>query len=522
MTGRSLEDAAVHEDARRVARHTLASYAQFAVTFGVQVVLVPLVIGAVGEREYGLWALAFSVLGFFTLLDFGLGPGVVKFVAQSRGSGAIDRRNRMISTILGLYLGLALLAALLVGGLSLVYGPLLDIPEDARGRAATILLILGARTWAVSLPFGLFRGVLFGAQHIGLLALFQIGSSLVLGTGTWAVLSMGHGLVAVAWVNLGAFALEHAAYVVAALRLVPDLRLSLRLFDRSLLREATSFGIFQLLVSVASLVLLRTDVLLVQWFLGLPMVALYAVPLKIAEYAVLLVKPFVNNLTPLAARLGGAGDQEGIRHLMRLGSRLAVAPAVMLAASSAVFGRDALVHWVGPSFVEGAPVMTLLLLSLALSLPQWVISAVFTMTGRHRFTAMASVAGLLVNLVASILLVHPFGLVGIALGTLCAALVVDALVVVAAGARSIGTSWARLAWHAYGGTLVPAGLLLGAGFALRSWRDPANLLEVVLLALPGILAFLAAFLRMSLGPEERALLRRPSGAEPGGPGGGSG
>ncbi|HOU53461.1 MAG TPA: oligosaccharide flippase family protein [Myxococcota bacterium] len=503
----------MHEDARRVARHTLASYAQFAVTFGVQVVLVPLVIGTLGEQEYGLWALAFSVLGFFTLLDFGLGPGVVKFVASSRGSGAIEYRNRMVSTILGIYLGLALVAVLLTGGLSLFYGPLLDIPEDARGRAVAVLLILSARTWAVSLPFGIFRGVLFGNQHIALLALIQIGSSLLLGAGTWAVLSLGHGLVAVALVNLGAFALEHAAYVLATLRLVPDLRLSLRLFDRALLREATSFGVFQFLVSVASLVLLRTDVLLVQWFLGLSMVALYAVPLKIAEYAVLLLKPFVNNLTPLAARMGGAGDAQGLRRLTLLGSRLAVAPAGLLCASSAVFGEDALRHWVGDSFVAGAPVMTLLLLALTLSLPQWVISAVFTMTGRHRFTALAAAAGMIVNLVASILLVHPLGLVGIALGTVCAALLVDALFVADAGARSIGMSWGRFAWRTWGGCLLPAALLVAAGMGLRSLWEPGTLAEVVLLALPGGLLYLASFLMLSLGPEERALLRRRSAPE---------
>jgi len=498
----------VSDEVRRVARHTLASYAQFGVSFAVQIVLIPLVIAFVGEREYGLWARAFSTRGFFSLLDLGLGPGVVKFVAQAEGSGDHARRNRMLSTIAGLYGGMALVALLLLAGLGWAYGPLLDIPADARGRALAILLILGARTWGVTLPLGLFRGALFGARRIELLAGIQIASNLLYAAGTWAVLAQGQGLVAVAWVNLGAFALEHVVYLVGALRLVPGLRVSLRLFDRSLLQEAASFGVFQLLVSVSSLVLLKTDVLLVQLFLGLPLVAIYAVPLKIAEYAVLLVKPFVNNLTPVAARMGGADDRAGLRALTLTGVRLAVAPAATLAVGAAVFGGDALLHWVGPSFLAGGPVLAVLLTALTLSMPQMVISAVFTMTGRHRFTAFAALAGMLVNLAASVALAGPLGLLGIALGTLIAALLVDGLAVVAAGARSLDMGWAALAWRAYGGVLLPAAGQAALSLALRAWRTPQGLGEVVLLAAPGALVYGLLFLRFSLSPHERARLRR--------------
>lgn len=492
----------------RVARNTLANTTQFAVAFVIQLLLIPMIIGSLGQAEYGLWALAFSVLGFLTLLDFGLAPGVVKAVAQATASGDVLRRNRMLSTITFVYLGLALLAALVVGVLALGYGPWLDVPTEAQGRALAIFLILGARTWAIVLPLGLFRGVLFGAQRVVFISGIQIVSSLGLAAGTWLVLRAGHGLVGMAWVNLGLLALEHVAYVIAAFRAVPQLRVSPRLFDRTLLREASEFGVFQLVVSLSALVLLRTDVILVQIFLSLGAVALYSVPLKIAEYAVLLLKPLVNNLTPVAAQLGEAGDTVGLQRLVVHGARIALLPAALLAAGAWAFAGEALVLWLGPSFAQAAPVLIVLLTAIALSMPQIVVSGVFTMTGRHRFTALAAAASVAVNLAASVALVHVFGLTGVALGTLAAAVLVDVVAVLVVASRVVGVGYLELLRRVYLPALASALILVTISLGVKALWPPTSLPQVVLEGLPGVVVAGAVFFRFFLEPAEREFLVR--------------
>ena len=57
---------------------------------------------------------------------------VVRFTAEARGSSDVDRRNRMLSTVMAVYLGLALLAALIVAGISPFYAAL---PERWRALA---------------------------------------------------------------------------------------------------------------------------------------------------------------------------------------------------------------------------------------------------------------------------------------------------------------------------------------------------------------------------------------------------
>jgi len=494
------------ERSRRVLSDSASSYARFAIAMVVQFLLLPYMIRHLGADDYGLWTLTFSVLGFLSLVDFGFTTTVVRFTAEARGSGDLERRNRMLSTVLCLYMALAVLTGLLLWGVSPFYGDLLGIPPERREVALLLLWILGARSVAVSLPFGAFRSILFGAGRIGAVNLLQAGGTLLYGAAAVVALETGGGILGLAWGNLLAFALEHLAYLAAALRWTPGLRLSWRWFDRGLLRVAVGIGASQFVVTVATLVLLRTDPLIVNAFLPLAAVALYGVALKVSENALLLVKQGINVLGPHAAELSASGRTDGVRRLLVQGSRLTLVPAGVLAVGALVLGEEALAFWVGPDFREAWPPMAVLMVAVALMVPQMVASEVFTMTGHHRITALVSLAGMAVNVAASLLLVRPLGLLGVALGTLIATVLVDLVLVWALTARLHGVTVRE--WTVQ--VLLPngaAGLAMGLGIwgLQRLWR-PGTLWEVLAQGAVGGVCYLGCFL--ALHPGDRSLFRR--------------
>lgn len=493
--------------ARKVVSDGAASYARFAVAIAVQFALVPYMVDRLGDDDYGLWTLTFSVLGFLSLVDFGFTASVVRFTAESRGSGDVGRRNRMLSTVLVLYLGLAALCAALVGGFSPFYGDLLGIPADRLGVALPLLWVLAARSIAVSLPFGMFRSILFGDGRIGWVNLLQSGGTLLYGAASVAALEMGGGILGLAWANVGAFAAEHLAYLAVALWRTPGLRLSPRLFDRSLLREAVGLSASQFLVTVSSLVLLRTAPLIVNAYLSLAAVALYGVALKVAENSLLLVKQGVNVLGPHAAELAGAGNTDAVRRLMVTGSRFALAPAAGLAAGALALGREGLSTWIDPSFGDGAVVLSILMVSVALLVPQMVASGVFTMTGHHRLTALAAILSVVVNLGASVGLAAWLGMSGVALGTLVATLLVDVGVIVALARRAYGIGYRVYARDVFGPSILAGAVSVAAMLGLKSLVPPGNLPAVLGEGMAGGVVFVAAFLAVGLSRDERASAR---------------
>jgi len=54
-----------------------------------------------GEKRFGIWTLASSLVGYFGLLEFGVGGAVFRYVPLFHGQGDYHRVSSVISTSLG-------------------------------------------------------------------------------------------------------------------------------------------------------------------------------------------------------------------------------------------------------------------------------------------------------------------------------------------------------------------------------------------------------------------------------------
>src|SRR5262249_23647072 len=127
-------------------------------------------------------------------------------------------------------------------------------------------------------------------------------------------------------------------------------------------------------------------------------------------------------------------------------------------------------------------------------------------TNRHRVLAVIGIAAALLNLTLSIVLVHPYGTLGVALGTLIAT-AIRAAVSIPYRSRARNVPARRWLWS----TLVPAGLpvlpALATLFVLREAVDPTSVLTVLLVGAVGGLVYVFTYLCMPSCTTERALIR---------------
>lgn len=483
-----------------------ASYLRFAISMAVMFVMTPFIIRHLGARDFGLWSLTFAVLGFFALVDCGFATSTVKFVAECRGAGDVDRRNRLVSTLAVVYLGLAGAAALALAALSPWYGHLFGVPGDQRARALAVLWILAMRAVVFALPLGLFQGVLFGEQRLWMINAVQVVSTLGYAAAAWFALERGAGIVGLAWVNLGAMLAEYLTYTVLCFVFVPGLRVLPRLADRSHFREMASFSVSQLLVNVAALVRLRTDPIIVTLFLPLPYVAAYAVALRIAESSLLLTKQAINAMTPLVAQVCGEGDAQKVRFMLVNAARFAFGGAVILSTPVCCLARDILRLWVGPQFEVAAPTLIVLMVAMALVVPQMVAANVLVMNGHHALSARAQVWGMALNVAVSVLLVRPLGLAGVAVGTLVATVVVDLGYSVSQACLLHGVPRRVYARRVLLAGALPGLLQAVITLGLRAQWQPHHLGAVAAISAPGAVAACALFWWCFVEPSEKHLL----------------
>ncbi len=498
----------------RLILNAVSNYAQTLLSTVVFFFFTPYMIRMVGSEHFALWSLVFSVLGFFGLMDFGFATSVVKYVAEARGSGDLDRRNRILSTIAVVYALVSLVATLAIILLSLWFDGLFRIPAREHGTAMALLWILGVRTVTLGLPLAMFRGILFGEQRISLINGLQAVAVLAYALLGWWVLAHGYGVVGLAWVNLLCLFVDHGWFVWSAFRLTPQLRITPRLADRRLLKEITGFSASQLIINVAGLILLRTDPIIVQLTLGLQSVALYAIALRLSETMFLLSKQMVNVLSPYVAELKGQGDEARIREVLLRASRFALAIPLLLAVVIWCLGDLLLTAWVGPAFRAAASVLAVLSAAMTLAMLQEVASIVLSMTGRHRITAKAAALGAVVNVISSVALALWLGLIGVALGTLVTAVCVNVGVTIRLACRCYAVRLRDYLRLVVLPPVTPALCQAAVTLMIRRYLHPSSMGEVLLAAIPGVLTYAAAFYRWGLRADERerigARLRRQS------------
>ena len=486
-----------------IALSTLTSYLRFMVSVLIMFFLVPFIIGNLGEEDYGLWALVFSILGLIELLDLGFATAVVKFVAECKGAQNPQQRNRIVSTLSIVYLLLASIAAVIIGFISFSFDWMFSVPEDSYAKAQLLLWILGGRLILFVLPFGIFRSVLFGEQRISELNIAQLIATIVYGVSAYIILVNGGTIVDLALVNLACMVLEYFMYIVLAWKLVEEFRISWALADWDILKNVFSFSSAQFLTNISGLILLRTDLILIKFYMSFAAVAIYAVALNITTQLHLLVKQFINVFISYIAELQGRGDREKIRWLLVTGTRVALVPAVILSISIYVYGYSAVHFWVGPNFDQAALLLYMLITAMLFGVPQMVASGILSMTGSHVFASRVTALSALANIVLSLVLLPYYGLIGVAMGTVLSRICID-LVITAT--RALKEFDIRLFYYIREGvlpTIYPGLAQFVFLFFVIEVMPPKHLLDIILHCSPGGILYLGVYIRFFIRKEEK-------------------
>lgn len=492
----------------RVGFNTISNLLRFAVALLVVLLLTPLIIKTLGKEEFGLWSLTFSILGFLGLLDFGFGTGLVKYVAECKANGEKEKLDEILSSLWATYLVLSLVSFFTVLIISLFFKQVFHIADPLKDKATMVLWLLALRTSILSLPFSLFRGILFGQQLIWQINLIQSISTVFYGFSAWYLLANGFGIIFLAAASLASMLAEGIAYVILVYSQNKGIRIQLRLANRERFKELASFSFFTFIVSVSSLILLKTDPIIIQLFESLNAVAIYAIALKIVENTHLFSKQFINALSPLVSELKAQNDKEKLRFALINCSRFALVPSLLVSLPVLAFAKEIFEFWLGEGFDGAVLPLYLLMAAMLAAIPQMLASMILTMSGHQKTTAKAAIFSALVNVAASLILVRHYGIAGVAAGTLIATIVTDIFIIPLIASRQFEIGWVSY-WSRIILPLAPAIILnLGTCLIINGYFPATSLVDIAIKSIPGALAFVIYWWLFSVESSEKELFRK--------------
>jgi hypothetical protein len=96
----------------------------------------------------------------------------------------------------------------------------------------------------------------------------------------------------------------------------------------------------------------------------------------------------------------------------------------------------------------------------------------------------------------------------VALGTLVATVIVDVVVIIGKACRLHGVSLGSYIRRVGPAALLPGACQLAVTLALKKWMVPSSLIQLALLALPGVVVYGVVFWLLCVEPSEKLLLRQ--------------
>ncbi len=486
-----------------VARNVSSRCIAIVVEMALGVVVLPFNVVHLGKAAYGLWMLAASITAYFSILDLGYGGALVKFVAQYRARRDYRALNEILSTTFCLFAalgGVAYLAAIVV---ALFIGRLFHL-DAADAHVGRIVLLVISLNVFVGMAFGVFGGVINGFQRYYLNSVVAIVTTIATAAVNVAVLALGYGLVALVVattvVRLAAFAL----YRANAYRVFPELQVTPRLFSRARLRELTSFSVYMLIIDWARRLNYSMDAVVIAAFLNTSAVAIWSVAQRIAEALGRLTFQLSDVLFPSVVDNDVSARLHRLQAIFLIGTRLSLVTVVPIGVALMLYADRLVQAWVGPSFAASAVILQLLSLIVIIRVGAATATTLLKGGGRHRLIALTNLAMGVVNVALSVVLVHWFGLVGVALGTLLPIAVGTLFVVFPVCCRRVDVSFARAIAEGIWPAVWPAAVMSGYVVLTRGFLGESLVGVGAEMSLAS-LVYVATFLFFGITPAERRL-----------------
>jgi len=392
-------------------------------------VLTAYIVPRVGLAAWGLWALVSVFTSYVALLDFGIGSGFAKYIAEHAARDEEHEMSSVVSTGLCFYL---LLGVVVVAVGWPCIDPLIALfarlhPARAQGLDHTafladvrFLLRWGLVLFAVSNCVAAFTAIQIGLQRMGITNVVAFVASIIKVVATVAFLEGGHGVRGLLFANAAVMAFFAAASVAIAFRLAPSLRVRPGCVKRETMRRLFSYGWRTQVSRLSNILTFQTDraiVALVYMQFGL--VGVYRIGEEFAGKMRQAPALLLSAIIPAASDLDARGDEERLRRLYLLSSKYVCALTIPLVAFCAGSAGALLRTWMGtvPHLDVSAWVLRVLAVGYLANVIPGAAASIALGKGRPDVQMKAGIIAMVSNLLLTVALVLSIGFYGIPLAT---------------------------------------------------------------------------------------------------------
>ena len=374
----------------------------------------------IGMANYGLYTLASSFISVF-MLDFGIGAAVSRFVAKYRS----EDNKQGISNVIGLAYKLFIMIDGIIFVVLLVLFFFLDIiysgltPDEI--NKFKVLYVVIATFSVISFPFSPQNGILNAYERfvpLKICDLFHKLSSVFL---IVLALLFGFGVEAIVTANAvsGLLTILIKLYII---KKQTPVKANFKIKDKNLLKEIAGFSIWTSVIGIAQ----RLTYNIAPSILGVVstsyQIALYSPASSIAGYFYTFAVAINGLFLPTISRKIAQKKDDDILQLMITVGRFQVVLLGLMYTGFWVIGKEFMIAWMGQEFEASYYSVLLLAFPTILEYSQQIANTTIIAKNKVKERSLILLASSFVNVIISPILSKSFGVYGVSIAIVIAAL----------------------------------------------------------------------------------------------------
>ena len=488
------------------------SYLLLGIDILVGIFFVPFLLGGLGDSEYGLYKLMHSTASYLSVLDFGIGSTITRYVIKYRTENKKQEEENFIAMGMVVYGALALTVLLFAGLVCCV------IPEiysksisSEHMRYAQMLFLLMCTNTAVGLFNHAYNGLLMAYDSFVYIKLTNI-VKICLRVGLLvAVIGVVPSAMTIVIVDLAlsALLLTGNAFYSGFFR---KCRIRLHIWDKKVLAEAFVFTSAILLQSIINQFNSNVDNVILGIYSTTATVAVYSVALQLFTMYSSLSTAVSSVYLPSISRAVFRGETvDEITQRVIVPSRIQLMVLLLALTGFLLFGRDFVELWIGNGYTEVYILAAVLLTTSTLQLSQNTITSVLKARNiLHGKTAILLVSTLC-NLGLTVVLVPRYGAIGAVIGTAASMIFGYGVALGCYYQKKAGLNMSLFYRKTYPGIMCAAFLASVLGSGIEILIPQVSIFSFLLKAILYVGIYCVIMILIGLNDQEKQLMRRITG-----------
>lgn len=376
----------------------------------------PIMLELLGEAEHGLYSLANSAIGYLSLLSFGFGSTIMRYLSKYRAENNKAAVQRTFGFFLVLYSALAILVMLggwiLAENAAAIFNRTLSAQELHKIK---ILLLVMAFHTALTFPMSVITSVALAYERYVFRRAMDIISTVAGPVVNLIALYMGYASVgmAVAGTVLQLLMLiPNTIYCFCILNIKPT-------FERmpgSLIRDMVGFSFYVFIGSIVDTLFWATDKVILGMLVGTVAVSVYQIGSTFNNVVMQLSTSISGVLTPkITGMVVKDAPKEALTELFIRVGRIQFLVVGLIVTGFAVFGQAFILLWAGEAYADAYWIAILTLFPLCIPLIQNTGLSIVVAQNKHKFRSIVYLMIAIANVISTYLVVPYLGGIGAAL-----------------------------------------------------------------------------------------------------------